>query len=107
MSTVVYSVIASIIAVYTLLGICIHCVNRRRPLERDQVIAAARDSYQGPDSLRLMQDLDAHLDDYAEHLSGLYEPAGPPPSPDPMWDPGRERLWDAIRDTNHHTKGDS
>lgn len=55
----------------------------------------------GPDALRLLEDLDAHLDQYAAHLAGLYERSG---APDPAWDAGRERLWDDIRD--NHTKGD-
>lgn len=49
----------------------------------------------GPDSLRLLQDLDAHLDAHAAQLAGLYERLGPPAS---TWDAGCERLWDAIRD---------
>jgi hypothetical protein len=52
----------------------------------------------GPDALLLLQDLDAHLDAHAARLAGLYERLGPP---DPPWDAGRERLWDAARD--HHT----
>jgi hypothetical protein len=52
----------------------------------------------GPDSLRLLEDLDAHLD---AHLAGLYERLGPP---DPQWDSGCERLWDAVRDAQ---KGDT
>lgn len=54
----------------------------------------------GPDALRLLQDLDAHLDAHAARLAGLYERLGPP---DPAWDAGRERLYDAVRD---HQKGD-
>ncbi|GAA3851891.1 hypothetical protein GCM10023084_02630 [Streptomyces lacrimifluminis] len=54
----------------------------------------------GPDPLRLMQDLDAHLDAHAAQLAGLYERLGPP---GPEWDAGCERLWDAVRD---HQKGD-
>lgn len=55
----------------------------------------------GPDSLRLLQDLDAHLDAHAAQLAGLYERLGPP---GPEWDAGCERLWDAIRDVQ---KGDT
>lgn len=55
----------------------------------------------GPDSLRLLEDLDAHLDAHAAQLAGLYERLGPP---GPEWDAGCERLWDAIRDERQ--KGD-
>lgn len=66
-----------------------------RPKARD-VIAAARDSYEGPDSLRLMQDLDAHLDAYATQIGGLYEQSAV--APDPVLAAGRDRLRDAVRD---------
>lgn len=56
----------------------------------------------GPDSLRLLQDLDAHLDAQAARLAGLYERLGPPGS---EWDAGRGRLWDAVRD-HQNQKGD-
>jgi hypothetical protein len=55
----------------------------------------------GPDALLLLQDLDAHLDAHAARLAGLYERLGPP---DPEWDAGCERLWDAVRDAQ---KGDT
>ncbi|MGW4759570.1 hypothetical protein [Streptomyces chartreusis] len=67
-----------------------------RPKARD-IISAARDSYEGPDSLRLMQELDAHLEAYFARLAHLFEELGPPPGRDPM-DAGRERLLDAVRD---------
>lgn len=67
-----------------------------RPKARD-VIADARDSYQGPDSLRLMQDLDEHLEAYYARLAHLFEELGPPPGQDPMA-AGRKRLEDAIRE---------
>jgi hypothetical protein len=76
---------------------------RTRAKARD-VIAAARDSYEGPDSLRLMQELDVHLDAYFARLAHLFEELGPPPGPDPM-DTGRERLLDAIH--NDHTEGEA
>ena len=47
----------------------------------------------GPDALRLLQDLDAHLDQYSTQLAGLYERVG---SPD--LDAGCDRLREAIRD---------
>lgn len=105
MSAVVYCVVTAIVATYTVIGVCLYRRERRRPLERDQIIAAARDSYQGPDSLRLMQDLDAHLDAYAAQLADLYERLGPPPGPDPV-DAGMERLWDAVRDQQNQQGGD-
>jgi hypothetical protein len=64
-----------------------------RPKARD-VIAAARHDV-GPDNLRLLEDLDAHLDAYAAQIAGLYEPLV---SPDPVLAAGADRLWDAIRD---------
>ena len=41
-----------------------------------------------------------------EGLDRLFERLGPPPAYDPAWDAGCERLWDAIRDSQH-TKGDA
>lgn len=59
----------------------------------------------GPDALRLLEDLDAHLDAHAAQLAGLYERLGPPAS---EWDAGLERLWDAVRDEHTNTpEGDS
>ena len=58
----------------------------------------------GPDSLQLLQDLDAHLDAHAAQLAGLYERLGPP---DPAWAAGCERLWDAIRDEQNNQKGEA
>lgn len=59
----------------------------------------------GPDPLRLLQDLDAHLDAHAAQLAGLYERLGPP---GPERDAGLERLWDAVRDhRTNTTEGDS
>lgn len=55
----------------------------------------------GPDPLRLLEDLDAHLDAHAAQLAGLYERLGPP---GPEWAAGCERPWDAIRDVQ---KGDA
>lgn len=57
--------------------------------------------YDGPDSLRLMQDLDTHLDEYFAELSHLFEELGPPPTSAE----GLAQLKRAIRD--EHTKGDS
>jgi hypothetical protein len=80
----------------------------RRPSEAERAAAArARigmppvDSYEGPDSLRLMQELDAHLDSYMAHLAGLYE--RPHIGLDPVHAAGLDRLRDAIRD---QTKGE-
>ncbi|MFE9764649.1 hypothetical protein ACFYPC_08980 [Streptomyces sp. NPDC005808] len=52
--------------------------------------------YEGPDSLRLMEDLDAHLDRHFAELSGLYERLGPPDL-DPEVQAGLARLHDAVR----------
>ncbi|MFI8294472.1 hypothetical protein ACIGCZ_00845 [Streptomyces nigra] len=94
MTTVVIVVVCAVLALYT--AIAVHLLRRecRRPLERDRIIA---DSYQGPDSLRLMQDLDAHLDAHFAKVAGLYERLGPPPALDPMA-AGCERLRRAVSD---------
>jgi hypothetical protein len=76
----------------------------REPLERDRIIADARRHQAapahdvGPDQLRLLEDLDAHLDQYFARMSHLFEELGPPISPDPMAHPGCDRLRQAIRD---------
>ncbi len=57
----------------------------------------------GPDSLRLLEDLDSHLDAHAARLAGLYERLGPP---DPAWDAGLERLRDAVRDHTNTPEGE-
>lgn len=49
----------------------------------------------GPDSLRLLEDLDRHLDTYADQVAGLYEPM---PSPDPVLAAGAHRVRAAIND---------
>lgn len=79
---------------------------QRRESMRDRIIREARETVHdvGPDALRLLQDLDAHLDDYAAQLGGLYERTGVAPALDPAWEAGRERLWDAIHDNQQ--KGD-
>ncbi|OLE25513.1 MAG: hypothetical protein AUG49_10595 [Catenulispora sp. 13_1_20CM_3_70_7] len=74
----------------------------RSPLERDLIVAAARRRTAllnevkhdvGPDALRLLEDLDAHLDRQYAALAGLYERLGPPDL-----DAGCDRLLRAIRD---------
>jgi len=73
----------------------------REPLERDRIIAAARRRQGapvhdvGPDQLRLLEDLDAHLDEYFARMSHLFEELGPPNVPDPA---GFDRLRQAIRE---------
>lgn len=57
----------------------------------------------GPDPLRLLQDLDTHLDTHAAQLAGLYERLGPPAG---EWDAGLERLWDAVNDRTNTPEGD-
>ncbi|MFD4569347.1 hypothetical protein ACFWOX_33920 [Streptomyces sp. NPDC058467] len=75
----------------------------REPLERDLIVTAARRRAAllnevkhdvGPDALRLLQDLDAHLDEYFARMSHLFEELGPP-TPDLT---GLERLRQAVRD---------
>lgn len=74
----------------------------REPLDRDRIIAAARkrsafptdtEHDVGPDALRLLEDLDAHLDQQFAALAGLYERLGPSDL-----DAGFDRLRQAIRD---------
>lgn len=50
---------------------------------RDRLIAAARDSYEGPNSLRLMQDIDDHLDATAlfdDELADVFGPGAVKPA---------------------------
>jgi hypothetical protein len=96
-----------IIIAVSLVGalVCAWQVRRalREPLERDLIVAAARRRAVllnevkhdvGPDALRLLEDLDAHLDDYYARLSHLFEGLGPPPS----HVTGLRRLRQAVRD---------
>ena len=84
------------------------CRLRRAASTRDRLIREAHqraDSYEGPDSLRLLEDLEAHMKAYGKAVADLYEPVGPSPGPDPMWDAGCERLWDAVRDNQNQQGG--
>lgn len=102
MSAVVYTVVGSVLGVYLILAVCLYRRELRRPLERDRIIAAARDGYEGPDSLRLLEDLDTHLDTYAAQVTGLYEQ--PTIAPDPVLAAGSDRLRDTVR--NEQQKGE-
>lgn len=52
-------------------------------LERNRRRQIARNVHDvGPDALRLLQDLDDHLDRYFAELSPLFEQLGPPPTTD-------------------------
>lgn len=65
---------------------------------RKQVVAVFEDEHDvGPDALRLMEDLDDHLDAHFARLSPLFEQVGPPPSAF-GWESGQQRLRDAVRD---------
>lgn len=55
----------------------------------------------GPDALRLLQDLDAHLDAYFAGMSHLFEELGPPPADEA----GLERLRAAVRDEQRQEGG--
>lgn len=79
MSDAAATVIAGVIGAYTALAIWLRRRDRKRPSERDQLIAAAHDHYEGPDSLRLLQDLEAHMKAYGEAVADLYDttPGGP------------------------------
>lgn len=78
----------------------------REPLDRDRIIAEAHrrtapDGHDvGPDALRLLEDLDAHLDGYFARVSHLFEELGPPPI-DPA---GLDRLRAAVRDDQQQGK---
>lgn len=74
----------------------------REPHKRDLIVAAAQGRMPlltgvqhdvGPDALRLLEDLDAHLDQQFAALAGFYERLGPPDL-----DAGCDRLRQAIRD---------
>lgn len=74
----------------------------REPLKRDLIVAAARGRMPlltglqhdvGPDTLRLLEDLDDHLNQRYAALSGLYECLGPPDL-----EAEREQLLHAIHD---------
>lgn len=77
----------------------------RHEAMQDQPVRAAGQHDVGPDALRLLTELDAHLDAYFARLSHLFEELGPPPSPDPM-EAGRQRLMDAVRDNQNQHKGE-
>lgn len=53
--------------------------------------------YDGPDSLRLLEDLETHMKAYGNTIADLYEPVGPA-------HPGLNQLRAAIR--NEQTKGE-
>jgi hypothetical protein len=74
----------------------------REPLKRDLIVAAARNRMPlltgvqhdvGPDALRLLEELDDHLNEQLAALAGLYERVGPPEV-----DAGCDRLRPAVRD---------
>jgi hypothetical protein len=81
-STPVITVVCGLLAVYGLLAVGLWRRGRRHPLERAQVLAAARE---------------------VDELELLYAM----PACNPAWDAGRERLWDAVRDEQQNQKGDS
>lgn len=77
---------------------------RRHDSVRDRIIRA---SLLDPTAAREVDDLELlfSLPDYDraaasvdDGLTDLFEQLGPPPAYDPAWEPGLERLWDAIRD---------
>lgn len=103
MSAVVYCVVTGIVAAYVALAVALYRRERRRPLERDRLIREAHDV--GPDNLRLLEELDAHLDAYMAQLAGLYE--RPHIALDPVYAAGLERLRDATCDQHNDLKGGS
>ncbi len=97
-------VVIAVCAVGALFCIVQVCRALREPLERDRIVAAARARAEqrtaasghdvGPDALRLLEDLDAHLDAYFARVAHLFLELGPPPV-DPA---GLDRLRAAVRD---------
>lgn len=84
-----------VILVVSIVGAAVCAWQLRRAL-REPVDAEVQHDV-GADSLRLLEELDAHLDAHFAKLAGLYERLGPPPGPDPMA-AGLDRLRGAIRD---------
>lgn len=81
------AVVSGLVGFYALLAVCLWRRERRRPLERDQIIAAARarvwdaDGQRwatvhevGPDPLKLIVDLEQDLKAYAATVADLYDP---------------------------------
>lgn len=74
MSTPVTTVVCVLAAVYGLLGVLLVRRERHRPLERDRIVAEARAQHDvGPDPLRLLEDLEAHLKAYGEAVADYYD----------------------------------
>lgn len=76
---------------------------RSLPPELEQAAATPADTYQGPNSLQLMEDLDAHLDAYAASIDGLYEE--PSSGLDPELAAGLQRLRAAVHDHRNTLEG--
>jgi hypothetical protein len=74
------------------------CAYEERLARKQAAAALGADQHDvGPDALRLMEDLDEHLDAHFARLSPLFEQLGPPPA-DKGWEAGQQRLRDAVGD---------
>ena len=89
MSAVVCAVVTAIVATYIAIAVRLYRREQQQPLERDRIVREAHQRAQV-----------AHEIDDLELAYSL-------PAYDPAWDAGRERLWDAVRDTQTNiTEGD-
>ncbi|MEU0427884.1 hypothetical protein ABZ235_30620 [Streptomyces canus] len=74
------------------------CAYEERLARKQATAALGADQHDvGPDALRLMKDLDEHLDAHFARLAPLFEQLGPP-SADTGWEAGQQRLRDAVGD---------
>lgn len=70
----------TVVAVVTFASLAVAWA-RLRIWQANETITAALDDgwvYDGPDSLRLLEDLDEHLDSHFARLAPLFEEVGPP-----------------------------
>lgn len=98
---------------------------RRAESDKDRIVREARERTAGmvpaaPDNeegtrldwadecalIYSMPDYERDAAAVEDGLSRLFEQLGPPPAYDPAWEPGLERLWDAVRDEHDHQRGD-
>jgi hypothetical protein len=97
MSTPVIAVVGGLLAFYGLLGVCLWRRERRRPLERDQIIREARARVWDADGQRWSTEPGINLADLDACELILDDPA---------FAARCKRLWDAVRDEQQNQKGD-
>lgn len=61
-----------LLAAFLVLGMCRAAAAADRAAARQAPV----DSYQGPDSLRLLEDLEAHMKAYGNEVADLYDTTG-------------------------------